>query len=185
MKRGFTFVGGHPLLDFCNTIFIHTDSTLDLFESRTDIERWGKEFSHRHKILNIQLDFSLEAAHQIRSILRNLFESVILNKPMATPIKKLNNLFHNHPISVHLQFVKNLEADFIPGQFSNDGISWIQIQLQDFLSICKPERLKICSNPNCSHIFYDTSKSSTRSWCSMKSCGNIMKARNFRKARKS
>lgn len=185
MKRGFAFVGGHPLLDFCNTIFIHTDSTLDLFESRTDIERWGKESSHKYKNLNIQLDLSLEAAHQTRTVLRNLFESVILHKPLSAPIKKLNNLFYNHPISVQLQFTNKIESHFVPGQFSNHGLSWIQIQLQDFLSVCRPERLKICSNPNCSHIFYDTSKSSTRSWCSMKTCGNIMKARNYRKALKS
>lgn len=41
-------------------------------------------------------------------------------------------------------------------------------------------RLKACTNPECTWLFYDTSRSRTGRWCSMRACGNIMKARTYR-----
>ncbi|MBY0517562.1 MAG: CGNR zinc finger domain-containing protein [Bacteriovoracaceae bacterium] len=185
MKRNFAFVGGHPILDFCNTIFIHSNSMLDLFESKADIERWSKDLSLQHKIDFTHLDLSVEVASQLRTLLRSLFESAILAKSSTTSLKKLNTIFHNHPITTHVEFSEELTFSFVPGQFSNQGIAWLQIQLQDFLLKSQPHRLKKCENPNCSHLFYDKSKSATRTWCSMSGCGNVMKSRKFRNGLKS
>lgn len=42
-------------------------------------------------------------------------------------------------------------------------------------------RLKICRNPDCRWAFYDRSRNHSRVWCEMKECGNVMKARRFRR----
>lgn len=42
-------------------------------------------------------------------------------------------------------------------------------------------RLKICRNPDCRWAFYDRSRNHSRIWCEMKECGNVMKARRFRR----
>ena len=41
-------------------------------------------------------------------------------------------------------------------------------------------RLKICAADDCAWAFYDTSKNQSRTWCSMKVCGNRAKTRSYR-----
>jgi predicted RNA-binding Zn ribbon-like protein len=41
-------------------------------------------------------------------------------------------------------------------------------------------RIKACANPSCAWLFYDTSRSRTGRWCSMRACGSIHKARTYR-----
>jgi predicted RNA-binding Zn ribbon-like protein len=43
-------------------------------------------------------------------------------------------------------------------------------------------RLKICGNPDCERLFFDTSKNRTGRWCD-EACGNRMRVRRFRAAR--
>ena len=42
-------------------------------------------------------------------------------------------------------------------------------------------RVKVCRNPDCRWAFYDRSKNHSRVWCEMRECGNVMKARRFRR----
>jgi predicted RNA-binding Zn ribbon-like protein len=42
-------------------------------------------------------------------------------------------------------------------------------------------RLKVCAGENCGLTFYDTSPNAKRKWCSMRRCGNRVKARTFRR----
>jgi predicted RNA-binding Zn ribbon-like protein len=42
------------------------------------------------------------------------------------------------------------------------------------------DRLKICQNPDCMEVFYDTSKNHTQRWCDHSTCGTLMKVRRFR-----
>ena len=41
-------------------------------------------------------------------------------------------------------------------------------------------RLKACATHDCRFAFYDESKNGTRTWCSMRVCGNRAKVRRFR-----
>lgn len=42
------------------------------------------------------------------------------------------------------------------------------------------ERVKICPADDCRWAFYDRSRNHSRTWCSMRVCGNRVKARNWR-----
>jgi predicted RNA-binding Zn ribbon-like protein len=42
-------------------------------------------------------------------------------------------------------------------------------------------RLKACRNDECMWVFFDSSKNHSATWCSMRVCGNRMKARAYRK----
>jgi len=41
-------------------------------------------------------------------------------------------------------------------------------------------KVGMCADPTCRWLFYDTTRSGTRRWCDMKSCGNRNKVRRFR-----
>jgi predicted RNA-binding Zn ribbon-like protein len=45
-------------------------------------------------------------------------------------------------------------------------------------------RLKVCRETTCRWAFLDTSKNRSRSWCSMRVCGNRMKTRAYRARRR-
>jgi predicted RNA-binding Zn ribbon-like protein len=46
-------------------------------------------------------------------------------------------------------------------------------------------RLKACADDGCRSAFYDASKNRAGHWCSMESCGNRAKARQFRQRHRS
>jgi len=41
-------------------------------------------------------------------------------------------------------------------------------------------RVRTCADGSCAWLFLDTTRSRTRRWCDMKSCGNRSKVRRFR-----
>jgi hypothetical protein len=47
------------------------------------------------------------------------------------------------------------------------------------------DRIKICSAHDCRLAFYDRSRNRSRTWCSMRVCGNREKARNWRERARS
>ena len=46
-------------------------------------------------------------------------------------------------------------------------------------------RLKACPSETCAWAFYDKSRNSSRTWCSMEVCGNRAKTRRYRSRRKT
>ena len=44
-------------------------------------------------------------------------------------------------------------------------------------------RVKACANDDCQWAFYDRSRSRTGRWCDMRACGNLLKARAYRRRR--
>ena len=43
-----------------------------------------------------------------------------------------------------------------------------------------PDRLRVCANPSCRWVFYDSSRTGRRRWCDMSTCGNRAKAARHR-----
>ncbi len=41
-------------------------------------------------------------------------------------------------------------------------------------------KFRMCADPNCTTVFYDTSRNHSGKWCSMQACGNRNKVRRFR-----
>ena len=46
-------------------------------------------------------------------------------------------------------------------------------------------RLKACLNDDCRWVFYDRSKNRSRRWCAMSACGNVAKAREYRRRKRA
>jgi predicted RNA-binding Zn ribbon-like protein len=46
-------------------------------------------------------------------------------------------------------------------------------------------RVRLCPGESCGWLFLDTTKNRSRKWCDMKDCGNVVKARNYRKRQSS
>lgn len=171
-KPCFRHLGEHPILDFCNTLVCHADSIEENLLGPDDDEMFVKEF------FSLQQKFDLpkhKELIELRGILKKYFEFLIgLDKSNVDAV--LNKWLANHAII--LQINKDASTHFTSSKQQNHFAPFIN-SLNSFLINLDLIRLKKCANPNCSHFFYDISKNNKRQWCSMKSCGNIMKARAF------
>ena len=168
MKQ-FRKLGDHLLLDFCNTWILHRDHEEELLDAPIDLELWSKEFlSVRYELSGRQFTVLLE----LRSHFRIFFERLLEGKNKLTPDFATFLLRQ----SLHIEQTS-------PGFFSLTHSSPLLGKLLEhfftFSRVIDTNRLKKCANPNCSHLFYDVSKNNRRQWCTMQSCGNVMKVRAF------
>lgn len=171
-KNSFLHLGDHPILDFCNTLICHGDDIEDRLNEPKDAENFVNEFfSIKNKVDSKTFDSLIE----LRSLLR-LYFYFILGLQETDPTIELNSWFAKYPLVLYFSdghtpdYAAKNDPKFIAKMIST---------LNTFLNNLDEKRLKKCANPNCSHLFYDISKNNKRQWCSMNSCGNIMKARAF------
>lgn len=175
-KSTFRQLGGHQILDFCNTLLIHRDSIKDDLIDIKSGETFYEEF------FSIRVKFSLKEYHglvNLRNLLRSYFESLIFSEEEKS-INSLNKWLKKNEVLPLVEFGQKISY-----HSSRKSKIYLPIVNSFFplLPVLIKSRLRRCSNPSCSHFFIDKSKNNQRHWCSMKSCGNIMKARAF-KARK-
>ena len=46
-----------------------------------------------------------------------------------------------------------------------------------------PSRLRVCAAPDCGQVFWDETRSRTRTWCDSRTCGNRVRVRRHRSGR--
>lgn len=61
-----------------------------------------------------------------------------------------------------------------------DALGVIAEDAIDVLSGARDGKLALCASPTCRAAFFDTSRSRTRRWCDMNTCGNREKKARFR-----
>lgn len=185
--KGFIFLAGTPILDFCNTELIHRESHKDFLRSKEDLRDWFGDLSRHYQLILPKLGFT-ESEYtdliQLRQYLREYFQAAIDKNVSARKraIQKINLAFCK--IEFSKEVVIGPDADQVLDQIRDrsQAVRWQMAEwLGYFLDGVEMARIKKCENPNCSHFFYDTSKNASRQWCSMKSCGNVMKARAFQR----
>lgn len=180
----FLRLGGHPILDFVNTKVIHSTSTEDRLEI-PDKARLFFEDIFQISCACTENQFTTMIKH--RHMFREFFEAMIFNsKSKFSSINRINSFLSKLSFSPALTISNTEEVKSLWKSNKNDSIqaSTLIFQFLNFFEEAELSRLKKCANPNCSHLFYDVSRNKTRNWCSMKSCGNIMKAREFYKRSK-
>jgi predicted RNA-binding Zn ribbon-like protein len=55
------------------------------------------------------------------------------------------------------------------------------LSLESLLTGESASRIRLCSSHDCGWLFLDESRNGSRRWCSMEGCGNVEKARRFRR----
>jgi predicted RNA-binding Zn ribbon-like protein len=66
--------------------------------------------------------------------------------------------------------------------------TWVESRIAasavQLLSEGESQRLKVCGNPHCSWVYYDTTLNSSKQYCSTSPCGTLVRVRRFRRAAK-
>ncbi|MER5891292.1 CGNR zinc finger domain-containing protein [Streptomyces sp. NPDC001941] len=66
-----------------------------------------------------------------------------------------------------------------PGSSVEDALGVIAADAIDIIAGERDGRLALCASPTCRAAFFDTSRSRTRRWCDMNTCGNRHKKARF------
>jgi len=138
------------LIDFLNTLDVE-DGTDVLSDQRT-YAAWARS----RKVVPGDLD----EARRVRDALRDLVDGVACVLP-----------------EIQLRTVATRDGVLLAG----DTAPQAAVATATILSIQgKLARVKLCPCEDCRWAFYERSRNSSKTWCSMAVCGNRVKARTYR-----
>jgi predicted RNA-binding Zn ribbon-like protein len=192
----FQLVGGHPALDFVNTVDWRWDPMRrkDLLERFEDLVGWARQSelvtAAEARALNAaarrdprSADRALRRARRLRQTIGRIFEAAGQDERPTARDLRLLNAFLSAALRRRRIELRGNRYEWtwtVSGSPSLDAfLSPIVLATAELLT--SPQRLKIraCSDQDCGWLFLDTSRSGRRRWCTMQSCGNRAKARRF------
>jgi predicted RNA-binding Zn ribbon-like protein len=182
------FIGGRTCLDLANTFeHLHTPPEYDFLTDRGTTVRWAQAGGILPaKNLPIEESYPLERLLQTRELLFKLFLPFTRSSlPSKADLDSFNSLLQEKTAKTKITSNKQ---GFSLTFNSMDALEQIEYEAirsaADVLLSIQPGRIKQCEG--CGWLFYDTSKTHQRRWCSMQLCGNRAKARrHYKRVQKS
>jgi len=192
----FKLLGGAPCLNFANTVDWRKGEPRELLNSVHDLIDWARQVGtlteseaqnlHREADMNPEKAEALYLrAIRLRETMYRVFRAAAGGaSPGEGDLEALNSELHD--AQSHMSLTRegsgfNLRFNAAPEKILWDiTYSAMQVLTSDELS-----RVKECSDPRCGWLFLDTSRNSSRRWCSMEDCGNRNKARKHYRKRKA
>lgn len=188
-------VGGHPAIDFVNTVHNwNADPPPDYFDGFDDLVEW-------HRLVGLldagqarrfraaperEKERAFRAAVALRAELHEIFSALAHGR--ALPQSALDHLTEVLRRTVRWRRLaadadgQRLRFEWKLGDAPAEGLLGIVAwQAAELLENGPLERVKECPAERCGWLFVDSSKNRSRTWCSMKACGNAAKVRRFRR----
>jgi predicted RNA-binding Zn ribbon-like protein len=174
-SESFVFVGEALILDLINTVVVIRGKRRDLLETPQDLARWW-ELAHQHHHLTempqpdsfVYDDALLEAVKAFRDSQRRLFSSVVEGKhPGSLEIDLLNSVLEMGYPALEWPTAGTPGAVYRVRNHAQAGLL-VPTALSSLRLLTETDhnRLHKCHNERCILLFYDTTKSGTRQWCS-------------------
>lgn len=193
----FLWVGNDPAIDFVNTQLVQEGTRVDLLEQPGDLLQWlrDSEMLGEQSLREVtrsfgrsRLEEALRCAKDYRKALRTALHKLSQHGTVDGNALEETNRLLQEPRSIFalsdtMRGTK-LQQKWIVGQPA-DLSRPIAFAFARLLTDQHSGRLRKCQNPECILFFLDTSKSGTRTWCSMNICGNKMRIAAFRKRQQS
>jgi predicted RNA-binding Zn ribbon-like protein len=193
-KTDFLFLAGHPCLDFLNTRLLVKGQPIELLPSLEEFLRWltragrvdNKTAADALKRWNDSAEGvrTVERARTFRETLRHMTEGLVRSRGVSTEgVAAINFILAENDGNLRLE----RHGGGFRMRFAARPTSPITLlgtlaeAAADLLSNAAVHLVRRCGNPDCVLFFYDTTRNHRRQWCSMSTCGNLMKVRAFRR----
>jgi predicted RNA-binding Zn ribbon-like protein len=193
---GFFFVGQALALDLVNTEVVVRGRPRDLLATADDVPRWWQAAQRHHPqlpLVAVQGDAAPDvvATHvaltTLRGALRRLFSQLADGaQPAAADLAVLNAVLEQaSPVAHsdehgHVHSVYRVAASPVHPLVITVALAALQL-----LTTSDMERLHRCGNERCVLLFYDTTKSATRRWCSLGCMDRARSARRYQEAKQA
>lgn len=195
-----SFVGGELCLDFANTVDNWLDPrATDKLGSPADWLAWCasarliSDAEARSLHASAQQAAAAAGKHleRVRSLRETLYRvltsSIEDRAPARADLAALDAAISDAHAHRGIVFTGGRFAQRWNDEGSIDRLLWPIAASAESL-LLDPEsldRLHRCPGPNCGWVFLDTSRNRSRRWCSMRTCGNLVKAhRHYARVRR-
>ncbi len=191
----FFFVGNVLALDLLNTEVIIRGKKRDLLSSPEDLSAWWHEALSLSSTEQDAVEGAtnaaswtnelLEAIKTLRIALRNVVISVIEQRPInAGALVELNHLLHIGYQSLEVTPEGELEPKYHAFDREKQAVL-LSIALSALRLLTQRERtrLRMCKNERCMGVFYDTTRSATRHWCTLECMNRARSVEHYRQAK--
>lgn len=194
----FDLCGGHPALDFVNSLDnrFSDRGRIDGLRTYEDLLRFTHETGLLDPLRGRQIAQSvtadaaakgLRAGRSLREALAAIFYGVLEDRgPPAADLQTLERHLHSADRHRDLRWEagSGQRVGLVwswPGTLANAELPvWVIAQSAlELLLSSDMARVRACEASTCRWLFLDTSKNHMRRWCKMKVCGNRSKARRY------
>lgn len=188
-------LGGNPALDFVNTIDAPRSSqAVDFLQNYSDLARWlwhagvlertaADELVRTASARPRPAANALARALRLRTAMREVFSAVARGEP--APEGDLAVLHRTYRDAVHeAQLIQRTGVYLWSWDHHSADLNrplWLLANAaMDLLREPEVDRVKECPGADdCGWLFYDSSRSRRRRWCSMEGCGSRVKMRRL------
>src|SRR5437867_8692637 len=175
----FLFLRGRLAVDLLNPVIAR-----DLLGRREDVAAWGAAAGvvSRRDLRN--------ASHEpagLRAVREALRRGLVAWAAAGTPPARLIALLNHHLARDPAVTEVSRKGRVVVTRVRSAGGPLARLygavarSAAELITQGDPRRLRKCADPTCCLMFYDTSKSGRRRWCSMQLCGGRAKVRAFRR----
>lgn len=137
----------------------------------------------------------VEELRGLRSWMRQMTERLVRGEALGTEqLARLNGYLEAAPVTLRIGLApeggQGTEGHYRLDEAVSDKAGWaaargaIAVSFAKTLAQNEPGRIRVCVNPDCLWVFYDSTRSKTKRFCDDSMCGNLMKVRRFRAKRK-
>lgn len=189
----FELIGGHPALDFHNTItWDAAGPRNDRLAAFADLAAWARASGlvtaaeERALVRQAKEDpmraaAVLAEARELRAMLHDVLSAAAdARAPQPARLATFNAALRGALTTLELTWDEHHFAWRAGAQVTLElllaRLTWSAAQLMTSGNLA---RLRQCANPECGWLFLDTTRNWSRRWCSMADCGSQAKARAY------
>jgi predicted RNA-binding Zn ribbon-like protein len=192
-RHQFKLVGGHPALDFINTVHDWTVSEPhDYLRAFADAIRFGELAGLLTRADGLRLQrrtphIELTRLRDLRALLKRIFQMRLSGQaPSNMDLVKLGADLAEAARAARLIVASRtrrspqvrLRREII-AEKAGDALLRFRIVEEAVALLVSDAILRVKSCPTCGWFFLDVSKNASRRWCSMDACGSVAKARSY------
>jgi predicted RNA-binding Zn ribbon-like protein len=177
------WLGGRPCVDLVNTRRERWRRGVETLVSDDDLSHWLVAAQLMAEPMRVRRGVLAEA-RELREAIDSTVEAVVSGaRPPAAAVRLIDSWLPHAGERPQLSLEDRLPA--LGERQATDSprraLGTIALDAARMLGLPdQRERVRICASETCSARFYDRSPAGARRWCSMRSCGNVAKARRHR-----
>lgn len=179
-RDGIPFLGGALWIDLLNTTPVIGGQPLDLIAGPGPLALWAQHAGLAPTAPPVARDVTETQA--LRAALRPVFDALAAGQAVSpAAYEAVNGVLRKVGVTRQLSAEEG-HPRLIEHELCNTSpaAAAAALDFARFVTDYDPLRLRHCSNPACTMVFYDRGKNNRRRWCSMQACGNRSKVANYR-----
>src|SRR5579871_6617571 len=192
-RQPFLFLGNNLALDLVNTEIVARGKTGDLLVTPQDAVLWWELARETYpQIIQEQerREYSeqlVSALHVLRQELRQLFAALIEQHQVSEhQMKELNAILREGYSSLEVSLQGPVSAVYRARDNQGSTILLAMARAaMDLVTMQDLSRLRACQNERCILLFYDTTRSATRHWCSLACTNRARSLQNYRQTKET